>query len=266
MAVGLSRMFGISLPLNFNSPYKATNIADFWRRWHMTLSRLLRDYLYIPLGGNRYGRLASYRNLLVTMLIGGLWHGAGWTFVIWGGLHGAFLIIHRLWRRVVASGDQTDRAQAGLLGLAAARTVTFLAVVVGWVVFRSRDFHEARGMLAAMAGLSGVVLPATWASRLGPLAQLSSSAGVRVGNLVGLIDSHVVTWVAVCLAIVWWAPNTQEIMAGFELALPVYESEKLSPPPLAWRPTPFAAVIAAIAALVAVASINRTSPFLYFQF
>ena len=96
----LSRLFGIRLPLNFNSPYKAANIIDFWRRWHMTLSRFLRDYLYIPLGGNRHGKARRYLNLMITMLLGGLWHGAGWTFVIWGGLHGLYLVINHAWRAV----------------------------------------------------------------------------------------------------------------------------------------------------------------------
>lgn len=90
MAIGLSRLFGVRLPLNFNSPYKSRNISEFWRRWHMTLSRFLRDYLYIPLGGNRHGILRRQSNLITTMILGGLWHGAGWNFVIWGGLHGGF--------------------------------------------------------------------------------------------------------------------------------------------------------------------------------
>src|SRR5678809_1798573 len=95
MAIGASRMFGILLPMNFNSPYKATSIIEFWRRWHMTLSRFLRDYLYIPLGGSRNGPAHRYSNLMITMLLGGLWHGAGWTFVIWGGLHGLYLCADR---------------------------------------------------------------------------------------------------------------------------------------------------------------------------
>ena len=97
MAIGMSLMFGIFLPLNFNSPYKATSIIDFWRRWHMTLSQFLRDYLYIPLGGNRHGRVLRYVNLMITMLLGGLWHGAAWTFVVWGALHGIYLCINHAW-------------------------------------------------------------------------------------------------------------------------------------------------------------------------
>src|SRR5574340_189032 len=102
MALGAALMFGIRLPVNFNSPYKATSIIEFWRRWHMTLSRFLRDYLSNPLGGNRKGKLRRYLNLMVTMLLDGLWHGAGWTFVVWGALHGAYLAINHLWREVVA--------------------------------------------------------------------------------------------------------------------------------------------------------------------
>jgi alginate O-acetyltransferase complex protein AlgI len=98
MAIGLSRMLGVKLPLNFNSPYRAANISEFWRRWHMTLSRFLRDYLYVPLGGNRDGARRRYRNLMLTMLLGGLWHGAGWTFVVWGGLHGVYLVLHHGWQ------------------------------------------------------------------------------------------------------------------------------------------------------------------------
>src|SRR6516225_3390946 len=98
MAIGLALMFGIRLPVNFRSPYKATSIIEFWRRWHITLSRFLRDYLYIPLGGNRFGVGRRYINLMLTMLLGGLWHGAGWTFLIWGGLHGLYLVVNHQWR------------------------------------------------------------------------------------------------------------------------------------------------------------------------
>ncbi|HIE55101.1 MAG TPA: MBOAT family protein, partial [Chromatiaceae bacterium] len=100
MAIGIGRMFGIKLPINFNSPYQALNIIDFWRRWHITLSRFLRDYLYIPLGGNRKGPARRHVNMMVTMLLGGLWHGAGWNFVIWGGLHGSYLVVNHFWRQI----------------------------------------------------------------------------------------------------------------------------------------------------------------------
>jgi alginate O-acetyltransferase complex protein AlgI len=145
MAIGLARMFNVRFPENFDSPYQADSIIEFWRRWHMTLSSFLRDYLYIPLGGNRLGEVRRYANLFVTMLLGGLWHGASWTFVIWGAAHGIFLSINHLWRRL---GIALPRAIAWLL--------TFLAVVVAWALFRAPSFHRAQEILASMAGLNGI--------------------------------------------------------------------------------------------------------------
>jgi len=130
MAIGISLMFNVRLPMNFNSPYKATNIIDFWRRWHMTLSRFLRDYLYIPLGGSRHGKFRRYLNLFITMLLGGLWHGAGWTFVIWGALHGFYLMVNHAWRGFKQKMGWGDGGRLARFGAGA---LTFLAVVVGWV-------------------------------------------------------------------------------------------------------------------------------------
>src|SRR6185295_5549811 len=158
MAIGLSRMFGVRLPLNFDSPYKAVNIIDFWRRWHMTLSRFLRDYLYLPLGGNRKGKARRYLNLMITMLLGGLWHGAGWTYVAWGGLHGIYLVTNHAWHALRERlGFPAQGTRAGRI---AGRTLTFLAVVVGWVFFRSTSFDAALSMIAGMTGLHGAALPA----------------------------------------------------------------------------------------------------------
>ena len=130
MAIGLSLMFGIVLPFNFNSPYKATGIIDFWRRWHMTLSLFLRDYVYIPLGGNRHGGVRRYVNIMLTMLIGGLWHGANWTFVAWGGLHGLFLLVNHGWRSLRGERESSPFRQW------IARIFTFLLVILAWVFGR----------------------------------------------------------------------------------------------------------------------------------
>ena len=152
MAVGLALLFGIRLPVNFRSPYKATSIIEFWRRWHITLSRFLRDYLYIPLGGNRLGEQRRYLNLMVTMLLGGLWHGAGWNFLVWGGLHGVYLCVNHLWqawrgppRKLVAASGIASKA-----GLS--WTITFLAVVIAWVFFRARTVAGAWQMLGGLFG------------------------------------------------------------------------------------------------------------------
>jgi D-alanyl-lipoteichoic acid acyltransferase DltB (MBOAT superfamily) len=145
MAIGLALMFGLRIPFNFNAPYRALSVRDFWRRWHMTLSRFLRDYLYIPLGGNRCGPARQAVNVVATMLLGGLWHGANWTFVAWGGLHGAALAVNHVWE---SRGVRLPRAFAWVL--------TLLFVICGWVLFRSPDFTHAGQVLASMAGAHGL--------------------------------------------------------------------------------------------------------------
>ena len=147
MAIGAALLFNIKLPFNFNSPYKALDVQDFWRRWHITLSRFLRDYIYIPLGGNRGGSSRTYTNLLITFLLGGIWHGAGWTFVFWGLLHGVALVAHRFWNRA-------GFAMPTLL----AWFTTFLFINTSWVFFRAVEWHDAIKVLKGMLGLSGVVL------------------------------------------------------------------------------------------------------------
>lgn len=151
MAVGLGHMFGMHIPQNFNSPYRALNPSDFWRRWHISLSRCLRDYLYIPLGGSRAGEWQTYKNLMITMLLGGLWHGAAWTFVFWGGYHGVLLSIYRRWPGI------WDRQPVWTQ-----RVLTFLLAVIGWVFFRSPTFGSALTILSRMLLPHGGELMAGW--------------------------------------------------------------------------------------------------------
>ena len=156
MAIGLGLMFNLKMPMNFNSPYQATSMIDFWRRWHMTLGEWVRDYLYIPLGGNRSGEFRKMRNLFVSMLLIGLWHGAGWTFVFWGALHGVFLIINHQWRN---------------LGISLPKFVnwglTFFSVVICWVFFRAENFHDGLAMLQAMIDVGNIAIPAKYEASLG---------------------------------------------------------------------------------------------------
>ncbi len=243
MAVGISRLFGVDLPLNFNSPYKAGSVIEFWRRWHMTLSRFLRDYLYIPLGGGRARPARRYLNLMATMLLGGLWHGAGWTFVVWGGLHGAYLVVNHLWRATKARLGvlQTAPGPARRLG---AWALTFLAVVVAWVPFRAASWSQAREVLEGMAGLNGLglaALPGTTAQALGW------------------------AWIGLLAAVAWLAPNTQEIMRHY---LPQMRARPVAalPRAFAWRPSPAFAAACAAAAVVALGHLANVSEFLYFQF
>jgi alginate O-acetyltransferase complex protein AlgI len=142
MAIGLAQMFGFRIPENFNRPYSATSITDFWRRWHMSLSRWFRDYLYIPLGGNRNGRFQTYRNLLIVFTLTGFWHGANWTFLIWGLYHGGWLIIERV--------SRWDRREYGPVLLVLRRAATFLIVLVGWVLFRSTTLTYALHFIKKM--------------------------------------------------------------------------------------------------------------------
>lgn len=271
MAIGGARMFGIKLPLNFHSPYKATNIVEFWRRWHMTLSRFLRDYLYIPLGGNKLGPVKRYRNLFLTMLLGGLWHGAGWTFVVWGALHGFYLIINHAWHRVrklVISSDSPVSSAAKSI----AWLITFVAVIIGWVFFRAADFSSAILILEGMAGGNGFELPNAIVARLGELGVLLQDLGF--GTYLGGGRQFVLTylWVIPLTLVAVLFPNTQQIMSRFEPALSPYrhpESDNHSITlmlPLTWRPTGRWAALIALVGTLSVLALTSVSEFLYFQF
>ncbi len=264
MAIGLSRMFGVVLPLNFHSPYKSANIIEFWRRWHMTLSRFLRDYLYIPLGGNRKGKSRRYLNLMVTMLLGGLWHGAGWTFVIWGGLHGLYLVVNHGWHGLRKCLGQDTHSPLTAPMHALSVLITFLAVVVAWVVFRADNIDTAIAMLQAMAGMNGFALPDAWLAKWGSAGQWLVRQGVPFGATNDLIMGGAINWIWISLLIVWFAPNTQQIMASYKPALDVPEGGKAKR--LLWQPSTFAVLLICTLGFVAIINLNKQSVFLYFQF
>ncbi len=241
MAIGISRMFGILLPLNFNSPYKATNIIDFWRRWHMTLSRFLRDYLYIPLGGNRKGVVRKHLNLMMTMILGGLWHGSGWTFIVWGGLHGIYLIINHLWHGIRKKLGQ-DISKSTIVGRMSGCFITFIAVVFAWVFFRAESLHSGLSITQSMLGLNGFGFTGRF--------QLS-----MIGKL---------------LLIAWLLPNTQQIMVKNNPALSFYEKDIKSTfkwfqwqPNLVWM---FIIFLFVFHVIMKGMKGENASEFLYFQF
>ncbi len=250
MAIGIGLLFNISLPVNFNSPYKSTSIVEFWRRWHITLSNFLRDYLYIPLGGSRHGNLRRYGNLMMTMLLGGLWHGAGWPFVLWGGLQGAYLCINHGWHWF---NQRLAQAKLPMLALSAGVSwlITLVAVIAGWVIFRAQTLADGLTLLKTMAGGNGVSLPG---SPTGKLAFLQA-AGIKIvswtsfpylpvvensrllaiGILIGLL--------LICVVL----PNTQQILGQMRLNR-------------RW------AVSVGLLSVLCLLSLNQVSEFLYFQF
>ena len=189
MAIGLALMFGIRLPRNFAAPYQATSIIDFWKRWHMTLSRFLKAYVYIPLGGNRRGVGRRHLNILATMLLGGLWHGASWTFVAWGAVHGIFLVVNHAWRRFVPGNAALAESRLWRL---AAWVLTFAAVVASWVLFRAESFAAAVLVLKGMAGASGALLPIQVVQALPWLGHFVSGAALvpylAGGTVIGLLQ------------------------------------------------------------------------------
>jgi len=278
MAIGLARMFGLTLPVNFFSPYKSQNIIEFWRRWHMTLSRFLRDYLYFPLGGNRRGSLVRSLNVAIVMLLGGLWHGASWTFVIWGGTHGALLAVNHGWRALEISRKgifQSRTVKVLMIGL------TFVVVTVAWVPFRSSSVDQMVSMLSFMTGAAG-----------GFWEVVASTKGFVYAQTIGAFEGSISTnwfkarelWPAVLsaeylsqtvkpvglvllfgLVAVFYAPNTSELFARYDPAvglenLPMKKSSALA------NLNGKVALIVAGMFVFSVLRLSHVSPFLYFQF
>jgi alginate O-acetyltransferase complex protein AlgI len=207
MAIGLARMFGLRFPINFNSPYKADNIVEFWKRWHITLSTFLREYLYIPLGGNRHGDIRRYANLMATMLLGGLWHGAGWTFVAWGALHGAYLTIVHLWHRLCVT------TQALRCPRAIARVITLLAVIIAWVLFRADSLSSANNIFRGMSGQYGALLPSQLIEILPFLSHIANGSGTvpNLGDGTVLGSVEMLAFIALGFAICLGTPNLYEL-------------------------------------------------------
>ena len=230
MAIGLGRLFNVTLPANFDSPYKSLSIIDFWKRWHITLSAFLKDYLYIPLGGNQKGPVRRYVNLMITMLLGGLWHGASWTFVLWGALHGAYLCINHGWR---AAERRFPRLRIPKL---LAGTTTFAAVATAWVFFRATTFTKAMEILRGMAGLNGVS-DAEWIT----LNAATETWGVTVEKRFILV--------ALFLLAAFTMPSTREWIEERGVV----------------RSYRGAAVVGAVFT-VSIVFMTRVSEFLYFQF
>jgi alginate O-acetyltransferase complex protein AlgI len=251
MAIGLALLFGIRLPVNFRSPYQATSIIEFWRRWHITLSRFLRDYLYIPLGGNRFGEQRRYGNLLVTMLLGGLWHGAGWNFLVWGGLHGVYLCINHLWHE---RRRKPSTSAAGAPATALSWAITFFAVVIAWVFFRAKTAEGAWQMLGGLFGL-GAGSSAYASPRVLRLMDLPVQVGEQSLLLIGGGA------VAAALAIAVFLPNVPQLFGYREFRRAPERASWLR-----WRPNGVWALVSALALAISLFGMWQRLEFLYFQF
>jgi alginate O-acetyltransferase complex protein AlgI len=253
MAIGLARMYGIDLPINFNSPYKARSVQDFWRRWHITLSRFLRDYLYIPLGGNA---AHSHANLLATMLLGGLWHGANWTFLAWGGLHGLFLVINRVWQQTKIE-----------LPIVIAVTCTFVCVTLSWVLFRAEHFEAAVHIYRSLFGHGPLM--SDWIADpiiygVPETAMISSFLKVGLSPAAASLSAQ---FALICgaLLIAILAPNTGEIFQTPPIGAPS-SSPAWSVARFHWRPNVFWFGVVVTIFLICFFFMRRQAPFLYFQF
>jgi len=236
MAIGVSRLFGFKIPINFNSPYKAASVSDFWQRWHISLSQFLKNYLYISLGGNRKGQLLRYRNLMLTMLLGGLWHGANWTFVIWGGLHGLYLCIQHGWKFLQKNRNKKPSAASGV----ASRVLTFVAVMVAWVFFRASDMASAFAVLAGMVGRNGI-------------------------SMITALDLQAYGILIFSAVIAFWMPNTNELFQSADNR----ETKKVSSFSIFhvnWSPNLRWGLAVGFIFALCVLSIYKAKDFIYAQF
>ena len=236
MAIGAALLFNIKLPINFNSPYKALDIQDFWRRWHITLSRFLKNYIYIPLGGNRKGSFRTYTNLLATFIIGGIWHGAGWTFVFWGFLHGMALVIHRFWKAI---GMTMPKILAWF--------ITFNFINIAWVFFRAKDWDSAIKILHSMFSLDNVVLTQKHEKYLSFLNSFDWITFGEITKDIGGDGSKVLNWIIVVLGLVLFFKNSNEKLKQF-------------------KPKIIYSIYTAILFVSSLLLLHRKSEFLYFNF
>ncbi len=271
MAIGLGRMFGIRLPLNFNSPYQADSIIDFWRRWHMTLSRFLRDYLYFPLGGNQRGPIRRYMNLMIVMLLGGLWHGANWTFAIWGGIHGLLLMINHAWRKLPFTQHALYHAMPIRITSIA---VTFMCVALAWIPFRSETMAQAYTMLSYLLPSNGAIesFHQFWLAQLTHLGSIVDWFKPRELWPPMLPSDYLATMtkpagaiLLLSLAATFIIPNTSSLFFKFESTIDINRRANAPSSALSCLNTRIAFVVSFMF-ILSVLRLSHVSPFLYFQF
>tara|TARA_Y100001978_G_C23698377_1_gene439125 strand:- start:2492 stop:3949 length:1458 start_codon:yes stop_codon:yes gene_type:complete len=234
MAIGIALLFNIILPVNFNSPYKAINIEDFWRRWHITLSRFLKDYVYIPLGGNKKGNLRTYRNLMITFLLAGIWHGAGWTFIFWGFLHAFALTVYKVWDKL---GIKIHRFISWI--------ITFNFINLSWVFFRAKNWSDAIKVIKGMVGLDDIKLQELFLYKFVFLKDYGVEIKDILNNIKG--NQSTIYWIILGFIVILTFKNTNQILAKLNLSL-------------------FNVLFISIIYIISIGKLNEYSEFLYFNF
>ncbi|MBI9088535.1 MAG: MBOAT family protein [Desulfobacterium sp.] len=248
MAVGIGCLFGIRLPINFYSPYQSSSIIEFWRRWHITLSNFLRDYVYFPFGGGRVGQWRKTLNVFLTMLIGGVWHGAGWTFIVWGAMHGVAISINHIWRATVQNSPTR-------FGRYLSPGATFIFVVFAWVVFRSPNMESALSLWKIMIGAGQIIIPAEW-------GMWFEKIGANV-MILGEFHSKPLAIILVACLIAWGFPNTKELFPDISLDENNLQ-QRISR--FQWKPNAVWLSLTLICLLVSLWNMSTVSEFLYYQF
>jgi len=281
MAIGVARMFGIILPINFFSPYKANNIADFWRRWHITLSNFIKDYLYYPINlfMTRYAiikNINSFSRFIVTIVVPmffvwfatGLWHGAGWTFVLWGLIHGVYLIIFRLWIDIKSHFRWTCD-KPSFASMAISRMITFIAVILSFVMFRSENIDGAISMYQSMFGFYGISIPVSFEEKFEVLGEMPKIVGIVYNGMFynGLLTEspgNAILLILVSLILVWFTPN---VIEWFRLDSPALKiGGLLKKGGMHWKQNTVFTIVIILVSSAALMFIQRESEFLYFQF
>jgi len=267
MAIGLSTLFGIRMPINFNSPYQATSIIDFWRRWHISLSNFLREYLYIPLGGNRKGFIRKNMNLFLTMFLGGLWHGAGLTFILWGVIHGILLMLNNF--LIWISNFIPSKLRRFFSVKETKKIITFLFVVLAWVPFRAPSLEISMNIWKGCFGMNGFIFPKIWAEKLGSYRGTIESMGWDIADVSPGFSLLSLCILFLSLLIVLYGPNVMQIFYSHRHALILSEKKDIDPPESLcwqWQPNKLWAMIIAIVFILGLWCRHATSEFLYFQF
>lgn len=264
MAAGLGLMFGVRMPLNFFSPYKATSPVDFWRRWNMTLMRFLRDYVYIPLGGSRHGEVRKYLCAFTVMIVCGVWHGAGWNYIVWGAMVGSILAINNLILRTqIGQNPPGPRWWRTLSG----RALTFVCYVGPLTIFMFPHLKQGFAVLGSMFG-GDLLLPLSLKPALGALAPKLKALGIGFGQMPAYAGSEMLMWVGAGLLVLYFAPNSEQLFARYRPTLRMLPKEilKAERPWARWKPSPAWAVALAAVVTISLMFMHRVHEFFYFQF